>query len=153
MTELNIVSVQPLLGQQAYAQYQRSFRYPPYIAEVKLQGKNYPGLQHMEYFLLIGLHAHLGSVAAELNALANLYTVLNNKHIQSQRNVQNPSKLNALILGDLNADGDYFTARQESAYKLRIPQFVWLTPRDKKTNVKLTKAYDRQVSIAFLRPK
>lgn len=143
---LRILPLLPLLEPQAYNP--SLFRYPPCVALVHVQ-QNYPGLQDMKRFFLIGLHAHPGNVLAELNALANLYTALNNKHIntQSQRGVQKPSNLNALILGDLNADGDYFKVNQESSCTLCKPPFAWLIPRDKKTNVKLTKAYDRQVSI------
>ena len=152
---LRILPLLPLLGPQAYDPSR--FRYPPCVALVHLQNvqQKYPGLKNMKKFFLIGLHAHPGNVLAELNALANLYFALNKKHIetQSQRGVQQPSNLNALILGDLNADGDYFSVNKESSCTLCTQQFAWLIPRDKKTNVKLTKAYDRQVSIAILHPK
>ena len=155
--ELKIHHLTSLLEQKEALSLQDQFRYPPYIAEVNLQNvqQKYPGLKNMNEFLLIGLHAHPKNVLAELNALANLYFALNKKHIetQSQRGVQQPSNLNVLILGDLNADGDYFSVKQESSCTLCTQQFAWLISRGVGTNVKLTKAYDRQVSIAILHPK
>ena len=147
---MEIHQLTSLLGQREALSLQDQFRYPPYIAEVSLQGHNYPGLHSMQQFWLIGLHAHPGNVPAELSALADVYFALNKMYIQ-QNGVH--STLNALILGDLNADGAYLTTGQALYCKLCTNRFHWLIRHEHYTNVRLTRAYDRQVSVVNIQPK
>ena len=148
---MEIYLLTDLLEKEEAESLQDQFRYPPCIAKVNVQGHNYPGLHIMRQFWLIGLHASPKNVPAELNALADVYFALNNKHIQQNRVHSN---LNALILGDLNADGAYFTKGQASKSKLYTDKFLWLIPQyNRYTNVRQTKAYDRQVSIVNIQPK
>ena len=149
--KLEIYPLTSLLEKEEAESLQDQFRYPPCIAKVSVQVHDYPGLYNMQQFWLIGLHARPKKVPAELNALADVYSALNKEHIRINH-VQ--SKLNALILGDLNADGAYFTKGQASKSKLCTDEFLWLIPQNNPyTNVRQTKAFDRQVSIVNIQPK
>ena len=79
----------------------------------------------MPTFTLIGLHVHArrGQVLIALNGLAQVYDDLNNIYKQSH-----PSDLNALILGDLNADGTYINWNNVNMQHCALcaPRFTWL---------------------------
>ena len=118
-----------------------NFFRPPYIASFQVNWLNIALYQHMPTFTLIGLHAKPSNVSAELNALAQVYTDLNNRHMQQHYGRQ----LNALILGDLNADGKYFRNKNALQCTLCTQLFTWLIPlqTNQYTNTIGTMAYDR----------
>ncbi|NWZ18517.1 DNAS1 protein, partial [Asarcornis scutulata] len=89
-------------------------------------------------FVAVPLHAEPSSAAAEIDALADVYTDVINKWATD----------NVLFLGDFNADCSYVTEAQWPSIRLRNLQACeWLIPDSADTTVGSTDcAYDRIVA-------
>lgn len=90
----------------------------------------------MKTFVLIGIHTRPHRTYSELNGLVEVYDLARKTFTQE----------NALILGDLNADGDYFgtTDKKQNTLYARCDLFKWLVQDGNKTNYGQTsKTYDR----------
>lgn len=119
--------------QHQYPQAKDFYR-PPFIVQFHVQ---VPELSCMPRFVLIGIHIKPDRANYEINELANVYY-----RISKQTHLQN-----ALILGDLNADCNFFRKGQKlrnNLYKRRHI-FKWLVKDRWKTNAlaKSSCAYDR----------
>ncbi|HWP38184.1 MAG TPA: endonuclease/exonuclease/phosphatase family protein [Gemmatimonadales bacterium] len=82
-------------------------------------------------FRLIVVHIRPDDAAAELAALARLAAV-----------VEEPEEGDVIILGDLNADCDYFNSAGQD-HPLQRPRFHWAIPTGTRTAVRTECAYDR----------
>ena len=91
----------------------------------------------MPSFVLIGIHVKPNRAQYEINELANVYT----------RIMQQSGYENALILGDLNADCNFFRIRKRRRNALYSNRqlFTWLVEDGQKTNALARShcAYDR----------
>ncbi|NXK55992.1 DNAS1 protein, partial [Chauna torquata] len=89
-------------------------------------------------FVAVPLHAEPSNAAAEIDALADVYTDILNKWATN----------NILFLGDFNADCSYVTEEQWPAIRLRSHNSCeWLIPDSADTTVTSTDcAYDRIVA-------
>ena len=83
-------------------------------------------LGRMRKFMLIGLHARPFRAYSELNGLVDTYVWAMNKF----------NAKNALILGDLNADCEYFgpVDEQQNFLVTRKKDFLWLVENKARTN-------------------
>uniref|UniRef100_A0A8B9CZL1 Deoxyribonuclease n=1 Tax=Anser brachyrhynchus TaxID=132585 RepID=A0A8B9CZL1_9AVES len=92
----------------------------------------------LEEFVAVPLHAEPSSAAAEIDALADVYTDVINKWATN----------NVLFLGDFNADCSYVTEAQWPSIRLRSHESCeWLIPDSADTTVGSTNcAYDRIVA-------
>ena len=117
-------------GQQAPV-----FFRPPMVIHVQV-----PELECMPVFLLIGIHVRPYRAYGELNGLVSTY----------DRSKKKYGTENALILGDLNADCNFFGTVDKAQTVLRNRgDFKWLVDDKTVTNIvsvgKEGCAYDRSV--------
>lgn len=109
---------------------------PPFVFYVKVKPNTVPELDCMNTFVLIGIHTRPMRTYSELNGLVEVYKWATRSYKYK----------NVLILGDLNADGDYFgpVDKMQNPLYARSDLFKWLVQDGEKTNYGQTsKTYDR----------
>ena len=88
-------------------------------------------------FSLSGLHADPDEAAEEIAALEQVIGDVK-VHFEDE---------NVMVLGDLNADCNYFNSKDKEESPLRAPDYYWLIDDEADTTVSATDcAYDRSVA-------
>lgn len=105
-----------------------SFEREPYIATFK--SGNFD-------FTLVGIHTKPKKAKQEINSLAKVVADIQNDGISDD---------DIIVLGDLNADGDYFNENDETN-ALKSSKFFWLISNDIDTMVASNNTYDRIIIL------
>ena len=124
-------AIELLPGHYTYADPGDRFEREPLVARFQVRGQRFG-------FVLVNVHTKPGDATRELAALVDVIADVQQRF---------PDEGDIVLLGDFNADGDYFV-EDDLGHPLRTPMLIWAIPDEADTTVAASdNTYDRVVFL------